>query len=187
LTLEIFDVPGHTKDHIAILDQKNKNFFVGDALGDKFTDRLIIPPFMPPFWDKKDFFASIEKVKQIEFDSICLGHFGCLYGEEARNFLDETLDTFNQWWKVFETAEEEDKLDDIDYLKDLVMKETTTTQDVIDAADFKLQKFMFKVLLGSVNSFRRLFRKKPITPAEILMPEVLEWLSNGYKISKGID
>jgi glyoxylase-like metal-dependent hydrolase (beta-lactamase superfamily II) len=34
-TLKIFEVPGHHKDHIAILDEMNKNIFVGDSIGYK--------------------------------------------------------------------------------------------------------------------------------------------------------
>jgi len=48
--LQIYEAPGHHKDHIAILDRSNKNMFVGDSIGYKIGDDTFLPPFMPPFW-----------------------------------------------------------------------------------------------------------------------------------------
>jgi len=121
ITLEIFDVPGHMNDHIAILDTKNKNIFIGDALGDKVGDNFFIPAFMPPYWDKDAFLNSIEKLKKIDFNSISLAHFGYIYGDEAKNILDESVSVFETWWNLYE--ENVDKLDDIDYMINKIIDE----------------------------------------------------------------
>ena len=47
IALRIYDIPGHCRGHIAILDEKNRNLFVGDALGIKVSDDIFLPPFMP--------------------------------------------------------------------------------------------------------------------------------------------
>ena len=61
--LSIYEVPGHAADQIAILDEKNWNLFVGDAIGYKTQDDAMIPPFMPPAWDPAAYRASIAKLK----------------------------------------------------------------------------------------------------------------------------
>jgi glyoxylase-like metal-dependent hydrolase (beta-lactamase superfamily II) len=114
ITLEIFETPGHTNDHIAIFDTKHKNLFLGDAIGYKESDNSFNPPFMPPFWDTDAFFSTIEKLKKIEYNSISLAHFGYIYGSEAKNLLDEAVSVFENWWNMYE--ENTDKLDDMDYM-----------------------------------------------------------------------
>ncbi len=181
LTLKINHVPGHIPDHITLFDEKNNNLFVGDAIGYKLGDQVFLPPFMPPFWSQDDFFASVEKLRQINFESICLNHFGYIYEEEAKNLLDEAVNTYKQWWKIFETVEQDNKLNDVKYLIAVIMKETN-----LASLDFKLLKTWMKLLLGLINSGRKIARKSPLTSGDMLLPEVLGWLVTGYKISKGI-
>ncbi len=114
IMLKIFDTPGHISDHIAILDEKNKNLFVGDILGDKVSDNIFVPPFMPPYWDEEAYFNSINKLKKIDYNTVSLAHFGYIKGEEAQNIFDESLENYKKWWIIFE--ENIEKIDDIPYL-----------------------------------------------------------------------
>ncbi|MFX0000950.1 MAG: MBL fold metallo-hydrolase [Candidatus Hodarchaeota archaeon] len=120
ISLKIIETPGHTTDHISIFDEKNKNLFVGDTLGDKVSDIVFIPPFMPPYWNKDDYLNSIAKFKRINFESISLAHFGTVYEEEAVNILDESVNNFNLWWEKFE--DNIDHIDDIHYMIDNVFE-----------------------------------------------------------------
>jgi glyoxylase-like metal-dependent hydrolase (beta-lactamase superfamily II) len=114
IMLKIFDTPGHISDHIAILDEKNKNLFVGDILGDKVSDIVFVPPFMPPYWDEEAYFNSINKLKKIDYNTVSLAHFGYIKGEEAQNIFDESLENYKKWWIIFEKNIE--KIDDVPYL-----------------------------------------------------------------------
>ncbi len=129
ITLEIFDVPGHINDHIAILDTKNKNIFLGDAIGDKVTDNIFIPTFMPPYWDKDEFLASNEKLKKIDFNTICIAHFGYIYGDEAKTILDEAISVYEKWWNLYE--ENVDKLDDMDYMTNKILDQNLIPKDIL--------------------------------------------------------
>lgn len=120
ITLKIFEANGHMDDEIAILDEKNNNLFVGDVLGIKIADEVFVPPFMPPKWDQKAYLRSVDKFKKIEYDTLCLNHFGYYYGSEAKSILDESLANTDQFWRDFE--EHVDQIEDIPYLIEKVLK-----------------------------------------------------------------
>ena len=119
--LRIIDTPGHMIDHISILDETNKNIFTGDAIGMKWADGFIVPNPNSDFWQEEGFLHSIETIKKFDLENISLGHFGCLQGDEARSFPEETLQMYNQWMDVF--RRNQDRLDDISYLIRVLMAE----------------------------------------------------------------
>ncbi|MFX0039253.1 MAG: MBL fold metallo-hydrolase [Promethearchaeota archaeon] len=153
MTLKIFQMQGHMTDQISILDEKNKNLFVGDALGDKVSDAIFIPPFYPPYWDKNSFLKSVEILKRIDYKTISLSHFGLIYGNEAKTILEESINNLNTWWEFFE--ENINDLDNIPYMIDEVLPKLIPKLEI--------DKFPQK-----------------------LKEAVVYWLSEGFKISKGI-
>ena len=182
LMLEIIDVPGHSKDHIALYDESNKNIFLGDSIGIKIGDNAFLSPIMPPFWDTNEFYTTLEKLKQIPFESVCLDHFGYIYGDEAKSILDESRKITDQEWSIYEVAEQNGKLDDLDFLVELFIRDM---KPVIP--ELKVEKFMMRFMLGFINSIRKIIRKDPYAVANILLKQTLEMKVKGYKISKGIE
>jgi len=153
ITLKIFETPGHMNDEISILDEKNKNLFVGDIIGMKVTDNVFVPPFMPPKWNLEAYLKSIDKLKKIDYETMSLDHFGYIYDEEARSILDESIANYEQFWKAFE--ENTDHLDDVPYLIE--------------------------------NVFEKLIPKSTLEQfPEMLITGVTYWLSQGFKIYKGL-
>jgi len=78
LKLEIMNFFGHTQDSIAILDRKNKNLFVGDAIIDRFDPETAIPEFVPPDFIESEILKTFDKLRSLksELNSVCLAHFG---------------------------------------------------------------------------------------------------------------
>ena len=177
ITLQIFEVPGHHKDHIAILDEKNKNFFVGDCIGYKVGDHTFLPPFMPPFWDAQAFQETIEKLRQINYESLCLAHFGYIHGDEAKYILDEAVATCDTWWRVFD--KHADKLDDTDYMIGVIRKEIDPTP-----ANLKIVSLKLKFLAGVMTTVSKLLRKEPKPLSDYLLQGIVEWLAKGYRTYK---
>jgi len=99
---------------LALLDEKTGNLFVGDALGIYLGGKTHLPPFMPPSWDPGAFYASLDKLKHLDYRRICLAHFGCVSGEEAGRLPETAAATYAGWWRVFE--ENAHKLEDVEYL-----------------------------------------------------------------------
>ena len=67
---------------------------------------------MPPFWNTDEYLNTIEKLKKTDFESVCLNHFGYIYGDEAKTILDESREVYEQEWQIYEIADQNGKLDD---------------------------------------------------------------------------
>lgn len=100
LELEIFETPGHTNCCLSILDRKNKTLFIGDSLGYKLDADLFIGPIMPPEYSEEKLLKTYEKVKAIDYESICMAHYGMLTDELARNLPDYAKENYF-FWKSF--------------------------------------------------------------------------------------
>jgi glyoxylase-like metal-dependent hydrolase (beta-lactamase superfamily II) len=101
LTVAILDTPGHMVDHISIWDEPAGTLFVGDSIGMKWSDRLIVPNPNSELWNEKDFLKAVHLFKSLDPEALCLAHFGCLNGEDARRFLDETVSYYHRWMEIF--------------------------------------------------------------------------------------
>ncbi|MHA2474919.1 MAG: MBL fold metallo-hydrolase, partial [Promethearchaeota archaeon] len=108
LKLEIFNFFGHTMDSIAVLDEKNRNLFVGDAIMNKSAYTFRQPAFMPPEFNEHALLNTYQKLRDLNerIDSISLSHFGVWSGEDLNFYIDEMekfhFDTKNsiiQWYK----------------------------------------------------------------------------------------
>lgn len=175
IALRIYDVPGHCRGHIAILDENSRNIFVGDAIGDKLNGTIMFPPFMPPSWDPDAFLSSIHKLKQIPFNTLCLAHFGCVYGIEAKRILDDAVDTCNTWWQWFERNA--DRLSHTSYLLKAMRRELN-----IGIPDPRPTTVGRRVLLGLVTAAATALGKKTAILDSLAFREPLEWLATGYRM-----
>ncbi len=182
LTLRVIDSPGHIKGHIALLDERNGNLFAGDSIGYNFGAMSLIPPFVAPYWDQEAYYATLERFRSIEFESLSLGHFGYIHGDEARQLLDEAEESCKMWWSIFERVEQEGRLDDTKYLTAVIIDETG-----IEVPDLKLERISLRMGLGLVNFSRTLVRKPRLSSGDLLLPLLLQMLVNGYMSSKGME
>jgi len=171
LKLLIYDVPGHCKGHIAVFDIKNKNLFVGDSLGNKLSDKMFIAPFTPPCWDREAFTASVNKLRQIPYETLCLAHFGCIAETEARSILDESVATCNFWWQFYEKNAQ--RLDDTAYLLHEVQKAINPSAKIKPMSFGKVAFIHVMSALG-IEAARRI---------EVFQDN-LRWLAKGYSIYK---
>jgi len=172
--LRVYEVPGHCKDHIAIMDEKLKNIFIGDAIGDKIADNSFLPPFMPPYWDPDAFLSTINKLKHIDYGSLCLAHFGYIYGEESKQILDEAVRVYETWWRLFD--ENADKLQDINYMTERVIADIKP-----GIPEIKILSLKLKVLFSLMTGWQRLVRKPAQPLGELLLRGILKQLADGYK------
>ncbi|MHA1267414.1 MAG: MBL fold metallo-hydrolase [Candidatus Helarchaeota archaeon] len=97
LELEIFETPGHTNCSLSILDRKNKTLFIGDSIGYKLDAELFIGPIMPPEYNEEKLLSTIDKIKNLDYEAICMAHFGMLTGNLARELPDYAKENYFYW------------------------------------------------------------------------------------------
>ncbi|MHA1727456.1 MAG: MBL fold metallo-hydrolase [Promethearchaeota archaeon] len=99
LKLEIYNVPGHTPDHIAILDKKNMNLFPGDSMGGHHLGTgFSRPSAYPPYFNHESYSQSVKKLSQLDnIKSISLAHFGVATGPEVQEVFKITENVFNAY------------------------------------------------------------------------------------------
>ncbi|MHA1915159.1 MAG: MBL fold metallo-hydrolase [Promethearchaeota archaeon] len=96
LELEIVNLYGHTMDSIGIIDRKNKNIFVGDAIIDKLDyDAFFIPP-MPSDFSEDELLKTFNTLRDIKtvLNSIALAHFGVWMEEDFEGILNTMEDLY---------------------------------------------------------------------------------------------
>ncbi|MFX1479084.1 MAG: MBL fold metallo-hydrolase [Promethearchaeota archaeon] len=107
LKLEVFNFFGHTMDSIALLDEKNKNIFTGDAIIDRSGYTYAQPTFMPPEFNEPELLKSFQKLRNLKnkLNSITLAHFGVwtdndfgMILEEMEEFHFKTKNSIIQWY-----------------------------------------------------------------------------------------
>lgn len=176
LELEIIDFSGHCADDIALYDKNNKTIFLGDSLGYKFEHYLFFPPFMPPFWSKDGFYSAAEKLKKIDYERICLAHFGCIDGKEAKDFPNESVAAMETWWNVFVESDKNGNLDDLSYMRKAIVREAK-----IEMPELELTKTSMRIMLSLINTGKKIFGKKPIDVGAVQLESFISWLVKGYR------
>ena len=96
LELEVLNLFGHTMDSIGLLDNKNKNIFVGDAAIDRLTQDAFFVPLMPPDFHEQEFLKTLNKLRDMrsKLNSISLAHFGVWTDKYLGQILDEMEDLY---------------------------------------------------------------------------------------------
>ena len=88
LKLRIINLFGHTMDSIAVLDEKNKNLFVGDAIKRKDFNTFS-PLFMPPDFNEIELLNTFKKLRNMgdKLNSLSLSHYGIWTNEDSHKLL----------------------------------------------------------------------------------------------------
>ena len=152
LGLEIADLAGHCADDIAVCDRSVGTIFTGDAIGYRVEGVLTMANFIPPFWDPGGYTTAVDRVAALDYDTICLGHFGALPGAEARTFPREAAAACDAWWAGFAAAEADGRLDDIAYVRGCIEERAGATPPL----ELEVAKRSLRVMLAAMNGGRRL-------------------------------
>ena len=88
LSLEVFETPGHTRDHLSFFVPEMGLLFPGEALGNPAGDgREIKVEFVSSY---ADYISSIEKLAALKPNIIAMSHLYYYTGDDARAHLEKT-------------------------------------------------------------------------------------------------
>ncbi len=87
--LQLLHVPGHSRGHLAIHDQKRSLVAVSDAvLGDAVPDADGHPIFPPTYRHVAAYLETIERIRALVPEHLVTAHYGTYEGAGVRDFLD---------------------------------------------------------------------------------------------------
>jgi glyoxylase-like metal-dependent hydrolase (beta-lactamase superfamily II) len=113
--LEVIDLKGHTPGSIGLLEHKTKTLFAGDAVCvyNEQTD-FYLPPSYPDLFDYVTYQETLKKMLAINFDYLCLGHFGVLKQPKAKQVIKKASEVAAGWKEIisntYSTTKDEDKV-----------------------------------------------------------------------------
>jgi len=182
--LKILDAPGHIPDHIVVLEENSQILFTGDAIGAQYLENYPLPTFMPPLFNKTDYFKTLNMVKNIEFHGIALGHYGFYAHEAATTLVREAIATAEMWSQLLE--QKTYQLADFNELFNDILRETALNEEILRTADFEVKPFMLRTMMGVINSIRRVLGKHPLAVSDQMFPEFMKWTIKGYQESSSL-
>ncbi len=114
LKLEVFNFFGHTMDSIAILDEKNKIIYTGDAIIDRLNYETFQPNFMPPEFNEPELLKTFQKLRSMrdKVNAVALSHYGVWTENDLDKILGEmeelhlkTKDSIIKWYNENPSAD----------------------------------------------------------------------------------
>jgi glyoxylase-like metal-dependent hydrolase (beta-lactamase superfamily II) len=111
--LQAVETPGHARHHHAILDNDTGTLFTGDAMGVRLQDVGIMRPATPPpEFNLEDAVASIERIRAMKPEALCLTHYGPV--DDVDRTCAEAVDALERWAQWVRTARREShELDEV--------------------------------------------------------------------------
>lgn len=95
-SLRAIDTPGHAVHHHAYYDAETGTVFTGDVAGVRLdATRYVRPPTPPPELDLDAWAASVERLRRLRPQRLCLTHFGGY--DDVDWHLDDLLTRLNTW------------------------------------------------------------------------------------------
>ncbi len=140
LEVEILHTPGHTSDHFAFYEKKNKFMFTGDAAG-LFggKTRSITPTTFPPSFKYENYVRSIEKMLKYDVRIVAFAHFGAVVGPDAAEILEKSLETTEEYKNLAEEMSGKNPDELAEVLK-------SNYQDKLEVFPSELRKFVYSIL-----------------------------------------
>lgn len=121
-TLEFFDMPGHAKHHVTVLDHKSRSLFSGDNFGIGYPymsfnnqTRLVFPSTTPTQFEPDRALETYEAIMAIDPDRALLTHYGQFENissayVQLKNWIAFSLETVE---KRYSEGFRENELEDI--------------------------------------------------------------------------
>ena len=98
ISLEVVTLPGHTPGSIGLLEPTTKTFFAGDAVCNYNEEfEFYMPPSFPELFDYENYLKSLDKMLGIDFEYLCMGHFGTQKQPKAKQIIRRAADTAKDW------------------------------------------------------------------------------------------
>lgn len=101
LTVCVYETPGHTNDSLSYHIKEKNALMAGDALGTMDQSGYIFSDWLV---DYDLYYGSLEKMRSLNPDIICLGHIYAFTGEDAKSYIPDSISHARKFLKLIETS-----------------------------------------------------------------------------------
>jgi glyoxylase-like metal-dependent hydrolase (beta-lactamase superfamily II) len=165
--LEVLYTPGHAGHHVALIDDRTRSTFVGDAMGIFLPDvRVLRPATPPPEFDLELAVQSVDRIRAAGPSVILFSHFGP--DREVEELCDLAIDRLRRWASIVEAA-----LRATDDMAEVVRRLRTETERIDIADDSRDDRVRYEFLSsyemnasGLVRYLRRARSEETSPPTE---------------------
>jgi glyoxylase-like metal-dependent hydrolase (beta-lactamase superfamily II) len=163
--LEVSYTPGHAGHHVALVDDRTRAAFVGDAMGVLLPDvRVLRPATPPPEFDLELAVDSVERIRAATPSLILFSHFGP--ASEVTELCDMAIDRLRRWTGIAEEA-----LRDTGELPEVVRRLRADTEAIDvggeDRTDAVRYDFLSSYEMNAMGLIRYLTRDRSGTPRRL--------------------
>ena len=103
-SLQAIETPGHAYHHHAYLDDGTGTLFAGDAIGVKLQGIDVVRPATPPpEFHLEKAIASIERIRAVGPESLCLTHFGTV-DRSVGEICEKAIGSLTEWARWVEES-----------------------------------------------------------------------------------
>jgi len=108
LTVQAIATPGHTRDCLSYYIPQKKVLLCSEAAGiPDLTGHIVSEALV----DYDLYFSSMQRLSEIDFEVLCLGHRWALTGDEAAGYLDKSMAHCRRFLNLVETLLDEESGD----------------------------------------------------------------------------
>lgn len=142
LSLEVIDVPGHSSCSLSVYVPRERAMFASDAGGIPIGDKIITAANSN--FDKYQ--KSLEKMAGYKIDVFLAEHFGARTGDDARNYLQRSIDSARATRRILEES----------YSRTRDVEKSTkeiTVRFMKDVPDGFMSKDVFALVIGQMMNY----------------------------------
>jgi glyoxylase-like metal-dependent hydrolase (beta-lactamase superfamily II) len=101
LTVQVLETPGHTRDCLSYFIPQKKTLLCSESVGlPDETDYIVSEALV----DFDQYYESMRRLSQMEFDVLCLGHRQALSGQDAKNYIPKSMTHCRKFLNLVESC-----------------------------------------------------------------------------------
>ena len=150
LSLEVIETPGHMIDHISLYDNRNKALFIGDTIGMHWFPDFYVCNSNSIYWDEEKYLESIEIIRTIDVEYLCIAHFGVFTEKDIVRFIDNSKAMYYKWMEIID--HNKGRLEDPQYITDELWRRLYK--------DFSTHRILKDTLLGPLINVIKYYKGK---------------------------
>lgn len=101
LTVQVLETPGHTRDCLSFFIPQKKVLLCSESAGTPDATGYIVSEALV---DYDQYYESMSRLSEVEYEILCLGHRQALNGQDANNYFQKSMTDCRDFLYLVETA-----------------------------------------------------------------------------------